>query len=31
MTTFFFKKVFFVGHINMSYFGATGTPVLDFW
>ena len=21
----------FVGHIDMSYFGATGTPVLDFW
>ena len=28
---FFFLKVFFVGHIHMSYFGATGTPVLDFW
>ena len=27
----FFQKVFFVGHIHMSYFGATGTPVLDFW
>ena len=26
-----FFKVFFVGHIHMSYFGATGTPVLDFW
>ena len=25
---FFF---FFVGHIQLSYFGATGTPVLDFW
>ena len=22
------KKFFFVGHIHMSYFGATGTPVL---
>ena len=21
----------FVGHIHMSYLGATGTPVLDFW
>ena len=27
----FFLKVFFDGHIHMSYFGATGTPVLDFW
>ena len=26
----FFFKVFFVGHIHMSYCGATGTPVLDF-
>ena len=26
---FFFN--FFVGHIHMSYFGATGTTVLDFW
>ena len=26
---FFFFKVFFGGH--MSFFGATGTPVLDFW
>ena len=26
----FFLK-FFVGHMHMSYFGATGTPVLDFW
>ena len=25
-----FLKFFFVGHIHMSYFGATGTPVLDF-
>ena len=22
---------FFVGHVHLSYFGATGTPVLDFW
>ena len=22
---------FFVGHIHMSYFWSTGTPVLDFW
>ena len=22
---------FLVGHIHMSYFGATGTPALDFW
>ena len=32
--TFFFKKIFlsiFVGPIHMSYFGGTGTPVLDFW
>ena len=31
---FFFLLFFlslFVGHIHMSYFGATGTPVLDFW
>ena len=28
---FFFLNSFFVGHIHMSYFGATGTPVLDFW
>ena len=28
---FFFFLSFFVGHIHMSYFGATGTPVLDFW
>ena len=27
-----FLSVFFFGkHIHMSYFGATGTPVLDFW
>ena len=26
----FFLKVF-GGHIHMSFFGATGTPVLDFW
>ena len=24
------NNFFFVGHIHMSYFGATGTPVLDF-
>ena len=28
---FFRKNSFFVGDIHMSYFGATGTPVLDFW
>ena len=27
----FFFLIFFVGHIYMSYFGATDTPVLDFW
>ena len=27
---FFFKKVF-GGHIHISFFGATGTPVLNFW
>ena len=28
---FFFFLSFFVGHIHMSYFGGTDTPVLDFW
>ena len=28
---FFKKKVFCVEHIQVSYFGATGTPVLEFW
>ena len=28
---FFFLKFFLLGHIDMSFFGATGTPVLDFW
>ena len=27
----FFLKSFLGEHIHMSYFGATGTPVLDFW
>ena len=27
----FVLKVFFVGHIHMSYFEANGTSVLDFW
>ena len=27
----FFFKYFCVGHVQMSYFGATRTPVLDFW
>ena len=26
-----FKKKAFVGHIHMSYFRATFTPVMDFW
>ena len=29
--SFFLFFSFFVGHIHMSFFGATGTPVLDFW
>ena len=28
---FFFFLNNFGGHIHMSYFGATDTPVLDFW
>ena len=28
---FFFFLNIFGGHIHMSYFGATDTPVLDFW
>ena len=28
---FFFFFNIFGGHIHMSYFGATDTPVLDFW
>ena len=27
----FFFKIILGGHIHMSYFGATDTPVLDFW
>ena len=30
-TIFFFFKIFFDGHIHLSYFVATGIPVLDFW
>ena len=26
-----FKTFFFGGHIHISYFGAAGIPVLDFW
>ena len=31
LMTYFCLQCFFGTHIHMSYFGATGTPVLDFW